>query len=110
MSNIYNESENARGAGCLTPKLLGAPKPSYRGFALFRRSTLNISARYVHTNLIAQDWRSLARFYQQVFGCIPVPPERDFRGSSLDTATGLAGARLTGVHMRLPGYEDAAPT
>ena len=24
--------------------------------------------RYVHTNLIARDWRSLARFYQELFG------------------------------------------
>jgi predicted enzyme related to lactoylglutathione lyase len=74
------------------------------------RIRLNVPARYVHTNLIAQDWRSLARFYQEIFGCIPVPPERDFRGSSLDVATGLAEAHLTGVHLRLPGYENAGPT
>src|SRR5678815_5648625 len=29
--------------------------------------------RYVHTNLIARDWRALARFYEDVFGCVPVP-------------------------------------
>ena len=71
---------------------------------------MSISARYVHTNLIAQDWRALAKFYQDVFGCIPVPPERDFRGSGLDAATGLVGAHLTGVHLRLPGPPDASPT
>ena len=71
---------------------------------------MSISARYVHTNLIAQDWRALAKFYQDVFGCIPLPPERDFRGSSLDAATGLAGAHLTGAHLRLPGTPDASPT
>ena len=71
---------------------------------------VTINAKYVHTNLIAQDWRSLARFYQEIFGCSPVPPERDFRGSSLDVATGLAEAHLTGVHLRLPGYEDGGPT
>lgn len=36
------------------------------------------SAKYMHTNLIAEDWRTLADFYQHVFGCVPVPPERDF--------------------------------
>ena len=36
-------------------------------------------ARYVHTNLIARDWRELARFYVEVFGCELVPPERDSR-------------------------------
>jgi predicted enzyme related to lactoylglutathione lyase len=69
-----------------------------------------INARYVHTNLIAEDWRALARFYQQVFGCVPVPPERDFEGEALEAGTGIAGAHLTGLHLRLPGYGQAGPT
>jgi predicted enzyme related to lactoylglutathione lyase len=67
-------------------------------------------ARYVHTNLVAQDWRRLADFYTAVFGCIFVPPERDYAGPDLDRGTGLAGARLQGVHLRLPGYAEAGPT
>jgi len=39
-----------------------------------------VPARYVHTNLIAWDWKRLAAFYQDVFGCVPVPPERDLSG------------------------------
>ncbi len=69
-----------------------------------------IAARYAHTNLIARDWRSLARFYQEVFGCTPVPPERDFQGPQFDALTGFSGARLRGMHLRLPGYGDAGPT
>ena len=34
-------------------------------------------ARYVHTNLIARDWRRLAAFYESVLGCVPVHPERE---------------------------------
>ena len=64
-------------------------------------------ARYVHTNLIAHDWRALARFYQEVFGCTPEPPERDLSGPDLAAGTGLAGARLRGTHLRLPGAADA---
>lgn len=67
-------------------------------------------ARYVHTNLIAEDWRRLAAFYSQVFGCVPVPPERDYSGDALDAGTGIANARLTGVHLRLPGGGNEAPT
>ncbi len=66
---------------------------------------MTLPARYVHTNLIARDWRALATFYQEVFGCTPVPPERDYRGDALDAATGLAGAHLTGAHLRLPGFD-----
>lgn len=60
-------------------------------------------ARYVHTNLVARDWRRLARFYQEVFGCVPVPPERDLSGADMEAGTGVPGAHLRGMHLRLPG-------
>ena len=69
-----------------------------------------ISARYVHTNVIAHDWRKLARFYEDVFGCVLVPPERDLSGEWLDRGTGVARAHVRGVHLRLPGHGDAGPT
>lgn len=69
-----------------------------------------MNARYVHTNLIARDWRRLAAFYQQVFGCVPVPPERDLSGEWLVRATGVPNARLQGIHLRLPGWGEDGPT
>jgi len=71
---------------------------------------MSIAARYVHTNLIAEDWRSLAAFYQEVLGCVPVPPERDFQGERLEAGTGIPGAHLRGVHLRLPGWGEDGPT
>ena len=67
-------------------------------------------ARYVHTNLIARDWKRLARFYQDVFGCVPVPPERDYSGATLDRLANLSNARQHGMHLRLPGWGDDGPT
>ncbi len=67
-------------------------------------------ARYVHTNLVARDWRALAEFYQRVLGCRPVPPERHFSGPTLEAGTGVAGTRLDGIHLRLPGRGDEGPT
>ncbi len=69
-----------------------------------------MQARYVHTNIIADDWRVLARFYQAVFGCVPVPPERDFQGAELESLTGIVGAHLSGMHLRLPGHGEMGPT
>lgn len=69
-----------------------------------------IHARYVHTNLIARDWRRLADFYQNVFGCVPVPPERNLSGDWLERGSGVPGARLEGLHLRLPGDGDSGPT
>jgi predicted enzyme related to lactoylglutathione lyase len=71
---------------------------------------MDIGAKYTHTNLIAEDWRTLANFYQHVFGCVPIPPERDFQGEKLEAGTGIPGAHLRGAHLQLPGYEDTGPT
>ena len=69
-----------------------------------------MTARYVHTNLVAGDWRALAAFYQRVFGCEVVPPERHFTGPALESGTGIPGARVDGVHLRLPGHGPTGPT
>lgn len=71
---------------------------------------MTIEARFVHTNLVAEDWRRLARFYEQVFGCTRVPPTRDLKGSWLELATGIQGASLQGIHLRLPGFGASGPT
>ena len=71
---------------------------------------MNINAKYVHTNLVAVDWKKLSQFYQKVFGCEIVPPERDFKGEKLDAGTGIKNAHLTGVHLRLPGFGSDGPT
>jgi catechol 2,3-dioxygenase-like lactoylglutathione lyase family enzyme len=66
--------------------------------------------RYGHTNLIARDWRRLATFYRDLFGCVPVPPERDYRGEALEAGTGVRDAALHGIHLRLPGHGPDGPT
>jgi predicted enzyme related to lactoylglutathione lyase len=66
--------------------------------------------KYKHTNIIAKDWRALARFYEEVFGCVRVPPERHMSGEWLSQGTGVAGAQIDGVHLRLPGGGEAGPT
>jgi predicted enzyme related to lactoylglutathione lyase len=69
-----------------------------------------IQAKFVHTNLIAQDWKKLATFYEHVFGCVPVLPERNLAGQWLDDATRVPNARIHGMHLRLPGYGNTGPT
>ncbi len=68
------------------------------------------TTKFVHTNLIAEDWRRLAQFYIDAFDCEPVPPERDLQGKWLDNATLVPDAHLTGIHLRLPGFGDDGPT
>jgi glyoxylase I family protein len=69
-----------------------------------------IQAKYVHTNLIARDWNKLVQFYSEVFGCEPKGPKRDMSGAWLDSVNAVPNAHLTGVHLRLPGYDKDGPT
>lgn len=67
-------------------------------------------AKYGHTNLIARDWRKLVKFYCDLFGCVPVPPERDYAGPLLESGTGVKGSTLKGMHIRMPGWGPEGPT
>jgi predicted enzyme related to lactoylglutathione lyase len=69
-----------------------------------------MKATYKHTNIIARDWCALARFYEDVFGCVRVPPERHLSGAWLERGTGVRARGFSGVHLRLPGHGDAGPT
>lgn len=62
--------------------------------------------KYVHTNLVARDWRKLASFYVNVFNCKPVPPKRNLKGEWLDKALSLKNTHITGIHLLLPGFRD----
>lgn len=72
---------------------------------------MSIEAKYVHTNIVATDWRRLADFYQRVFGCVPLMPERHYRGPWIRDVTGIAeDVEIQGIHLRLPGYGPQGPT
>ena len=66
--------------------------------------------KYVHTNLIANDWRLLSAFYQTVYGCRPTGRQRDLSGQWLDDLTGINNAHIEGEHLLLPGFEPDGPT
>lgn len=66
--------------------------------------------RYLHTNIIARDWRALSRFYETVFDCTPIGAERDLSGEWVDELTGMRGAHITGRHLLVPGYGQDQPT
>ena len=69
-----------------------------------------MSIKYVHTNITCENWEALVEFYQTVFGCEPVPPRREQSGEWLSQGTGVPGASLKGMHLRLPGYGEDGPT
>ena len=66
--------------------------------------------RFVHTSIVARDWKKLADFYVQVFGCKRKPPERDLSGEWLQKLTSLSNPRIRGIHLALPGFAAGGPT
>ncbi len=62
--------------------------------------------KYVHTNIVAKDWKALADFYIEVFDCKPLYPKRDLSGQWIDNLTNIKEARIRGMHLSLPGYEN----
>jgi len=71
---------------------------------------MSVSARYAHTNLVALDWRRLASFYQDLFGCQPVGSRRHARGAWVEELTSIEAAEVDGIHLRLPGFASDGPT
>jgi len=62
--------------------------------------------KYAHTNILSKDWKKLAQFYIDVFGCKPIFPERDLKGQWIDKMTNIRDVHITGIHLQLPGYND----
>jgi predicted enzyme related to lactoylglutathione lyase len=62
--------------------------------------------KFVHTNIISEDWKKLAQFYIDVFGCVPLYPERDLHGDWIDKMTGITNVKIKGIHLKLPGYKN----
>jgi catechol 2,3-dioxygenase-like lactoylglutathione lyase family enzyme len=69
-----------------------------------------VNIKYGHTNIISENWQRLSSFYINVFDCIEVPPQRNLSGQWLEDGTGIKGAHLEGVHLRLPGFGEQGPT
>jgi catechol 2,3-dioxygenase-like lactoylglutathione lyase family enzyme len=65
---------------------------------------------FAHTNIVAAEWKRLADFYVEVFGCKPKPPERDLTGEWLDRLTAIDGVHIRGIHLSLPGFDSGGPT
>jgi len=66
--------------------------------------------RYLHTNIVAKDWRKISQFYQDVFGCKPMDPQRNYSGEWIENAHGIKGVEVEGEHIELPGYGEDGPT
>jgi predicted enzyme related to lactoylglutathione lyase len=68
-----------------------------------------MKTRFKHVNIIAADWDALAKFYEEVFGCVRIPPESRISDPWLARGTGVPGASLRGLKLTLPGCDKNGP-
>lgn len=70
-----------------------------------------MAAVFHHVNIMSPDPERLARFYIEVFGCERDGPDRDLQGDWIARGTGLPGAHITGLMLRLPApaHADGRP-
>jgi len=66
--------------------------------------------KYIHTNIVSENWKALVDFYINVFDCEIASPVRDLSGDWLEKGTGVKDAQINGVHLLLPGHGENGPT
>ena len=62
--------------------------------------------KFAHISICARDWKTLAQFYIDVFGCELSPPGRQLSGPWVEKLTGIRNAVIKGVHLQLPGHTN----
>ena len=61
------------------------------------------TAAFSHVCIVSAEPLRLAAFYEEVFDCGRVGPERRLGGAALEAGMGVTGIRVSGVHLSLPG-------
>jgi catechol 2,3-dioxygenase-like lactoylglutathione lyase family enzyme len=62
-----------------------------------------MKTRLAHASITAKDLDRLAEFYRKALGFTEARPEKSFSGTWLEKGTGVPGASIRRVHLRLPG-------
>jgi catechol 2,3-dioxygenase-like lactoylglutathione lyase family enzyme len=68
-----------------------------------------VAVKYIHTNLTVRDLAALSKFYQDIFGCVPVREPLDLSGSAVSGITNVERAAIRYVHLTLPGFGPGGP-
>jgi catechol 2,3-dioxygenase-like lactoylglutathione lyase family enzyme len=63
-------------------------------------------SKLLHVNINAKDWKKVAAFYEEVFGCTQIPPQKEIAGEFASDLTGMDGARIEGISLAFPGDKN----
>lgn len=66
--------------------------------------------RFIHVNIITQDWEELCEFYRGAFGCTDTGNLKDHQGGYKSKVIGIEDVHVVGRHILLPGFYATYPT
>lgn len=66
--------------------------------------------KFIHVNLITDDWTALCDYYKTVFGATDFGNLKDHSGGYKEKVIGVAGVHVIGHHILLPDYKASYPT
>lgn len=68
------------------------------------------SLKFIHVNIITEDWQKLCGFYRDAFGCTDTGSIKDHSGDYKSKVIGIENVHVLGRHILLPGFFSSYPT
>ncbi|MCQ2409373.1 MAG: VOC family protein [Clostridia bacterium] len=75
-----------------------------------RNETGNTDLKFIHVNIITEDWRGLCDHFNTMFGSEDTGKIKDHSGSFKEGVIGVPGVHVIGKHILLPGFYLSYPT
>lgn len=66
--------------------------------------------KFIHVNIITEDWRKLCDFYNNVFESCDFGKMKDHSGSYKEKVISIPGVHVVGQHVLLKGFYESYPT
>ena len=68
------------------------------------------SLKFIHVNMITEDWRALCDWYESVTASVDFGKLKDHSGSYKSSVIGIEGVHVVGQHILLKGFYPDRPT
>lgn len=75
-----------------------------------RKELGNSGIKFIHVNMISNDWTKLSSFYKNVFGATDFGKLKDHSGAYKEKVIGIKNVHVIGHHILLPNYYLSYPT
>lgn len=75
-----------------------------------KKESGNSKIKFIHVNIISEDYRSLCDYYNSVFASEDTGKLKDHSGKFKESVIGIKDVHVVGQHVLLPGFYASYPT